>query len=221
MKTAQSLYVRILSILLPTVAFVAFGAMQLLFHGTDLKEQTSVPPTKDVIESEEEAGDEEPPDKFFKNWYAPYDDYNPELQLRAMEQIKRLPTEAQIVSSGKNNARMLSSHSPWVQKGPFGMLIQSTNPEIYNSGRISCMDYHPSKGFLFGTAEGGLWKQFGIFVAPITDDLPSLSMGAVTFDPTNSNRVFLGTGEYQGLAGTGMYRSIDGGANWEPIPLDI
>lgn len=52
--------------------------------------------------------------------------------------------------------------------------------------------------------------------APRSDPLPSLAIGAVTFDPSAPSRVYAGSGEgnfYWNL-GAGVYKSTDGGSTW-------
>jgi photosystem II stability/assembly factor-like uncharacterized protein len=46
--------------------------------------------------------------------------------------------------------------------------------------------------------------------------MPSLAIGAVTFDPTNSKRVYAGSGEgnFYANLGAGVYKSTDGGTTW-------
>jgi len=76
-----------------------------------------------------------------------------------------------------------------------------------------------------GSASGGVWKSVdsGTTFKPIFDKQPSLSIGAVAIDPSNSQTVWVGTGESwvrnSVSVGTGVYRSRDGGENWEALGL--
>jgi hypothetical protein len=58
---------------------------------------------------------------------------------------------------------------------------------------------------------------------PIFDKQPVLSIGAVAVAPSDSNVISVGTGEANGPNspgwGNGVYRSIDGGENWENLGL--
>src|SRR3989442_14673318 len=74
-----------------------------------------------------------------------------------------------------------------------------------------------------GAADGGVWKTTddGRTWAPLFDQQPTLSMGAVAVDPTDGNVVYAATGEgnltgdlYPGL---GIFRSLDGGATWTKV----
>src|SRR5437899_5706340 len=91
-----------------------------------------------------------------------------------------------------------------------------------NSGRVAALAVdprNPDVAFL-GAAAGGVWKTIdgGLTWTPLTDQQPSLSTGSIAIDPTNSNIVYVGTGEQNFSAdsyyGAGVLKSIDGGANW-------
>lgn len=80
--------------------------------------------------------------------------------------------------------------------------------------------------FYIGVNNGGVWKttDYGRTWAPIFDDQPTGSIGDVAVAPSNSNTIYVGTGE--GLqrpdlsVGNGMYRSKDAGKTWKHIGLD-
>ncbi len=216
MKPLKSNFYRILFLILPFVV----SATSIVFQSSDINENLqSVTKTSVPIEKGVEVGKPEPPNKkFFQNWYAPYEEYEPEVQLSAMEQIKRLRTEVQV-NSGKNKNNKISSHDAWEQKGPYGIQHYQGELPTYYSGQVTAVDYHPSTGYFVATGSGGLWRQLAIFMVPLSDKLPTLSTGAVAIDPSNPDRIYLGTGNYQGSPGTGVYRSTDGGANWTKLSL--
>jgi hypothetical protein len=73
---------------------------------------------------------------------------------------------------------------------------------------------------------GGVWKATNATSVtatnpanwvPITESLGSLSCGALVIDPTNSSTLYLGLGDSFDGTGIGFTKSIDGGANWDPI----
>jgi photosystem II stability/assembly factor-like uncharacterized protein len=76
-----------------------------------------------------------------------------------------------------------------------------------------------------GSASGGVWKSVdgGTTFKPIFDKQPSLSIGAVAIAPSHPQTVWVGTGESwvrnSVSVGTGVYRTRDGGENWEAMGL--
>ncbi len=81
--------------------------------------------------------------------------------------------------------------------------------------------------YYFGATGGGLWKTIdgGNTWNPVTDGkINSSSVGAVAISESNPEIVYLGMGEAQlrqnVLQGDGIYKSIDGGQNWEHIGLE-
>ena len=76
----------------------------------------------------------------------------------------------------------------------------------------------------FGATGGGLWKttDYGENWSPVTDfQVTSASVGAVAVSETHPDLVFIGMGEtcIRGniLPGDGVYRSTDGGDNWQHL----
>ena len=68
-----------------------------------------------------------------------------------------------------------------------------------------------------GAGSGSLWKTTngGFSWKPIFDDGPTSSIGKVALAPTNSDIVWLGTGEGSGSPGVGIFKSTNGGETWE------
>lgn len=96
------------------------------------------------------------------------------------------------------------------------------------SGRINDMEVHPTNSRIIytGTAGGGVWKSndSGTTFTPIFDDYCQ-SIGAVSLDPNDPDKViYVGTGETwprnSVSIGDGLYKSVDGGANWKKIGLE-
>jgi hypothetical protein len=71
-----------------------------------------------------------------------------------------------------------------------------------------------------GAADGGVWKRSGGKWYPLTDSLPSLSVGALAVDPSDRS-IWVGTGEANtnsdSYKGIGVLRSSDGGKTWTSI----
>src|SRR5258706_6683343 len=75
-----------------------------------------------------------------------------------------------------------------------------------------------------GMPEGGVWKTTngGTTWKPIFDDVRVASVGAVAVAPSDSNIVYVGTGNQSGWSftvGNGVYKSLDGGRTWTNIGL--
>lgn len=108
--------------------------------------------------------------------------------------------------------------SPIVRNG-FNM---PGNPPASFSGRISSIAVDPTdlNHWLVGVGYGGVWesRDAGGSWIPLTDDAPTLATGDVTFDPTNPQTIYVGTGEAHGggmaKGGVGILRSTDGGQTW-------
>jgi photosystem II stability/assembly factor-like uncharacterized protein len=96
------------------------------------------------------------------------------------------------------------------------------------SGRVIDLEAHPTNSRIFyvGSAGGGVWKtqDGGISFNPIFDDYCQ-SIGAIEVDPGDpDNTIYVGTGEIwtrnSVTVGDGLYKSTDGGSNWNKIGFD-
>ena len=80
--------------------------------------------------------------------------------------------------------------------------------------------------FYFGSVGGGIWKSddAGRTWNPIFDSQPIASIGALAVAPSDSNVIYVGSGEADMRSsisyGNGMYKSTDGGKSWAHIGLD-
>ena len=79
--------------------------------------------------------------------------------------------------------------------------------------------------FYFGSADGGVWKtdNAGVTWKPLFEQQGSASIGALAIAPSNPDVIWVGTGQIQQrwdiVDGDGVYRSTDGGENWQHVGL--
>ncbi|MCB1582683.1 MAG: hypothetical protein KDI92_06450 [Xanthomonadales bacterium] len=102
-----------------------------------------------------------------------------------------------------------------------GITLRSIGPALM-SGRIAdiAIDQNNENVWYVGVASGGVWKttNAGTTWTPLFDRQKVYSIGSVTIDPSNSQRIWVGTGENVGgrhiSFGDGLYLSEDGGQSW-------
>ena len=98
------------------------------------------------------------------------------------------------------------------------------------SGRPSGIAFDPNGAIYLSVTTGGLWKSAnnGTNWTSLSNNWKTLAVGGVAIDPKNPQTVYAGTGIYYGneagasnttnnmnIPGIGVYKSIDGGLNWQ------
>ena len=130
--------------------------------------------------------------------------------LAALMFVCLIPTTAQQMDPS------LYSGMRWRMIGPF------------RSGRavaVMGVPGHPDV-FYFGAVAGGVWKttDAGRVWKPVFDAEKIASIGAVAVAPSDTNVVYVGSGEPDMRSdityGNGMYKSTDGGETWKHIGLE-
>ncbi|MGH9857004.1 MAG: WD40/YVTN/BNR-like repeat-containing protein, partial [Acidobacteriota bacterium] len=114
-----------------------------------------------------------------------------------------------------------------VDSGIFGAIEARSIGPATMSGRIVAIDAvnNDSRIVYAGAASGGVWKSIngGITFKPVFDKY-SQSIGAIAIDQTHPETVWVGTGESDtrnsSSIGTGLYKTTDGGENWQLIGLE-
>ena len=107
-----------------------------------------------------------------------------------------------------------------------GLKFRLLGPAVA-SGRVMSIAVNPRNKFEYyvGVASGGVWKTIndGTTWTPVFDGEGSYSIGYVALDPNDSSVVWVGTGESNSQRsvayGDGIYRSDDGGKNWQNLGL--
>ncbi|MGH8426940.1 MAG: hypothetical protein ACRES7_03030 [Gammaproteobacteria bacterium] len=106
---------------------------------------------------------------------------------------------------------------------PFANLeLRNLGPAV-SGGRVSTVNGLPGQPgtYYVGTAGGGLWKTAddGMSWTELFKHGPTGSVGAVAIAPSNTNDIWLGTGEANvrndTLLGHGIFFSPDGGKTWQ------
>ncbi len=145
---------------------------------------------------------------------------------RATRKIAR-PSRGRKKAGRRPGANLISriNASAWIDIGPSlvpeGQTYGTNRVDVI--GRVSSVAIDPGNvnHLLCGSANGGIWetKNGGATWAARTDQMPTLAIGAVTFDPGDRKRVYAGSGEgnFYANLGAGVYRSVDGGTTWKVI----
>src|SRR6267142_1684669 len=108
------------------------------------------------------------------------------------------------------------SEMKWRMIGPF------------RAGKVNAVAGVPGNPavYYFGADGGGVWKTTdgGTVWKPIFDKEPIASIGAMTLASSNPKIIYVGTGVNTIFAdssyGDGVYKSVDGGENWQHVGLN-
>jgi len=120
-----------------------------------------------------------------------------------------------------------NSPAPQLQDVFFKNLkVRGIGPAVMG-GRVSDIALDPRNPAIFyvGVANGGLFKTSdnGVSFEPVFDKESTLSIGAVAIAPSDSDVIWVGTGEANDRNssgwGKGVYRSTDGGGTWQNTGL--
>ncbi|MGE0132173.1 MAG: hypothetical protein AB7U82_29175 [Blastocatellales bacterium] len=153
-------------------------------------------------------------------------------RVRALDQLEREERRLrELYAASPHEFPNPEAQLSWAALGPAPIGEGQTFgvPRVAVSGRVSAValdqGYNGTSNqtVYIGAAQGGVWRSRdnGSAWAPLTDDQPSLAMGAIAIDPTNPNIIYAGTGEAHlsgdSYYGAGLLKSVDGGAMWTRI----
>ncbi len=141
------------------------------------------------------------------------------LSTIAFGQVKPT-TEAEIASNLKARAGLAGASL--LKNYP----VRNIGPTV-QGGRIVDIDVNlgNTKEFYVAFASGGIFKTInnGITFEPIFDNADGIVVGDFVLSQSDPKLMYVGTGEKNGsrssYAGTGMYKTTNGGESWEHIGL--
>ena len=111
-------------------------------------------------------------------------------------------------------------------------MLNRSNADYVASGRVTAMAIDPActagacRVWVAAAGGGVWWTDDGLAKTPtwqfVSGGFGTNAIGTLTFDGPRHNVLYAGTGEPNASgdseAGVGIYRSIDGGANWALVP---
>jgi len=135
----------------------------------------------------------------------------PEKSIQALESMKSVP-------------QLQGANGNWSVIGPTWNQGTGTG-----NGRPNCIGFDPNNANIIyvGFPQGGLWRG-NVSVdgtsaswTPLTDDLPTSSISSIAIHPSNSNIMYLLTGDGNRADGfsIGLLKSTNGGVNWQTTGL--
>ncbi len=175
-------------------------------------------------------------DAFYEEWegqeyesgkgYKQFKRYEYLMENRVDENGHYDPTRSQrefmnYLKTHQNDATERSMMN-WTLVGPTSPTSTSNAGGI---GRIDCMTFHPTDNDTYwaGSPSGGLWKTTdnGASWTTNTDILDGLGVADIVVDPTNTDVMYLATGDrdHYAMSTYGVLKSIDGGATWSTSGL--
>lgn len=209
-------YIRILKIHLfplPLIIYsitmnrsVRFVALLLCLYSLGSPSCTSPPePTVETIAKQEDP--HSPEDWMYRQRSYPHGRIRKDIYLQAMQQWQAL-----------ENSRD-PQRQDWESVGPLNI-----------GGRITSLAVDPAddQTIFIGAASGGVFKTTngGQDWIPVFDRAASLSIGDLAIAPSNSQILYVGTGEANAGGGSlaydgaGIYKSTNGGNSWTALGLE-
>lgn len=179
------------------------------------------------MESEREEGAKDGTFRLFKRWewyYAPRVGASGDLAMPAYSYINFFAYLEQNPAAKQMRAASIQRElrsTNWSFVGPTGA------PQGGGAGRLNFVRFDPSNNNIIyvGAPAGGLWKSTnaGATWTCLTDFLPIIGCSDLAIDPTNTQVMYLGTGDNDGgdMPSLGVLKSIDGGLTWNSTGMNF
>jgi len=136
-------------------------------------------------------------------------------------QLSNIAVELEKLASDPSYYSTRQAGGKWVSLGCAG------SPSGGGAGRLNCVRFHPTNSNILyaGAPAGGFWMSTngGTSWTTTTDKLPTLGVSDIAIDPTNTNVIYIGTGDMDGndTYGVGVLKSTDGGLTWKMTGLSF
>ncbi len=141
--------------------------------------------------------------------------------------IQSTPIQSSVPSPAEERLKAYTERLQWEKESPLKEAkFQQVGPTEMG-GRVVdvvCFSDKPTQ-FWVAYASGGLWRtdNMGSSWQPLFDRSASITIGDIAISPHDRDTIWVGTGEKNSsrssYAGTGIYRSNDGGENWVHMGL--
>jgi len=143
-----------------------------------------------------------------------------------MRASSRRPLLALLTLGLLAGAALADDDAPWSSSDFSGLAFREIGPAIA-SGRVGDFAVDPRNPFHYyvGVNSGGVWEtqNAGVTFTPIFDGQGSYSIGCLALAPSAPDILWVGSGESNSQRsvayGDGVYRSLDGGKNFENVGL--
>jgi PKD repeat protein len=146
----------------------------------------------------------------------------------AMDQYVMTYGSAPIGSQAQQNRSQGPNTNPNIMSSTWQFAGPTGYPTNGGAGRINVIRFDPqnSNTMYAGAPAGGLWKSTNAgttwSIVSSTDQIASIGVTDIAVDPTNSNTIYIATGD--GDAGdtysVGVLKSTDGGVTWATTGLN-
>jgi len=129
---------------------------------------------------------------------------------------------------GEKRLQAYDQHQKMKEESPFRDKSWSFFGPQWMSGRVTdvAIPRGSHETIYAAAASGGVWRSYdqGKTWEAIFEDAASTSIGDIAVAPSDTSVVWIGTGEANifrsSMAGTGVYKSTDGGENWTHMGLN-